>query len=179
MVAHSRRSHRKAGIVDRLKDQAGEVTDLLRNGARTVKQQAAETAGEVTSALRGEATRLINTQKSRAATRIHSVGWAAHKAAQLLSTGKADAAGRYVDLAAQSVEQASKYLEENELAQIADDGADLVRRHPRVAITILLFAGLAAGRFVKAGLPVQPARGARRKRNGRRKHPAGARRVRG
>jgi hypothetical protein len=155
MVAHAKHSRRNVGILERLTEQAGEVTDLLRDGARTIKEQAAETAGELTTALKGEAARMADAQKARAASRIHSVGWAVHKGAQLLHAGKADAAAGYVDLATQSVEQASKYLEDSDLAQIAEDAADLVRRHPGVTIGGLLLIGVALGRFVKAGQPAE------------------------
>ena len=175
MVAHARRSRRNVGIVDRLKEQASEVTDLLRDGARTIKEQAAEAAGELTTAVKGEAARLANGQKIRAAARVHSVGWAVHKGAQLLHAGKADAAAQYVDLAAQSVEQASKYLEENDLGQIAEDAADLVRRHPGVTIGSLLVVGLALGRFIKAGQPVERPRERRSPKRARKQ--AGSRRT--
>lgn len=178
MVAHARRSRRSVGIMDQLKEQAGEVRDALKEGAKAIKEQAAETAGELTTAVKGEAERLVNTQKGRAASRIHGVGWAVHKGAQLLHAGKADAAAQYVDMAAQSVEQASKYLEENELAQIAEDAADLVRRYPGVTIGGLLVIGLALGRFIKAGQqPVERSAG-RRKSPGTRKQTGGARRAR-
>jgi hypothetical protein len=177
MVAHARRSRRNVGIMDRLKEQAGEVTDALKEGARAIKEQAAETAGELTTAVKGEAERLVNTQKGRAASRIHGVGWAVHKGAQLLHAGKADAAAQYVDLAARSVEQASKYLEENELAQIAEDAADLVRRYPGVTIGGLLVIGLALGRFIKAGQPVAHPR-ERRKSKEKTRQTGGARRAR-
>src|SRR3712207_5115728 len=150
MVAHAKRSRRSPGMVDRLKEQAGEVTHLLKDGAKTIKDQAVETAGELTRVVKGEAGRLVDAQKARAAARIHSAGWAAQKSAQLLHAAKADRAAEYVDLAARAVEQASKYLEQNDLPQMLEDAAAVARRHPAATMGGLLLIGLPDGRFVKA-----------------------------
>jgi hypothetical protein len=163
-VPSSRR--RKRGVIDHLQEQTAELTQLVKYGAKALREQTAETAGELKQALRGEAERVANAQKQRAAKRIHGVGWAVQKGAGLLHAGKADAVAGYVDMAAQAAEQASRYLEENDLARIAEDVGKLVRKYPAVAMSGLFLAGLALGRFVKAGEDAERPRRARRPRRG-------------
>lgn len=151
MVAPVSRRRRNRGLADHLRAQTVEVREAVRNGAKALKEQATEAAGEVKRAVRGEASKLINVQKERAAARIHTVGWAVQKGAGLLHAGKADAVAQYVDMAAQAAEGTSKYLREKELDEIARDVARLARRYPTIAIGGLTLIGFALGRFVQAG----------------------------
>ena len=156
---------RKRGVIDHLQEQTAELTQLVKNSAKAVREQTAETAGELKRAMRDEAERVVSAQKQRAAKRIHTVGWAVQKGAGLLHAGKADAVAGYVDLAAQAADQASNYLEANDLARIADDLAKLARRYPAVAAGGLFLAGVALGRFIKAGEAAErPRRTAQRRR---------------
>ena|SRR5688572_2381358 len=153
MVAHIR-PHRRSGgndVVARLKEQAAEVSEVVKSGARQLKEQAAEQAKHLGKVVREEADRLVHDQKIRTATKIQSVGSAAQKAARFLHAGKVDGVAEYVDMAARAADQASKYLDDRELGEMADDLGELAKRQPGAVFAGLFLAGLVIGRFIGAG----------------------------
>ena len=153
MVAHIRPQRRKGGddVLTRLREQAAEVGQLLKSGARELKDQAAEQAKQLGRVVRDEADRLAHDQKIRTATKIQSVGSAAQKAARFLHAGKVGGVAEYVDMASRGAERASKYLDQRELGEIADDLGELAKRQPGAVFAGLFLAGLVIGRFIKAG----------------------------
>ena len=153
MVAHIRRHGRprKNDVVSRLKEQASEVTHLLKSGAAQLKEQAAEQAKQLGKVVRDEADRMVHDQKIRTAVKIQSMGSAAQKAARFLHAGKVDGVAEYVDMAARAADQASKYLDDHELGEMADDLGDLAKRQPGAVFAGLFLAGVIIGRFIKAG----------------------------
>src|SRR3954470_9820111 len=106
MVAEVKRSRRKAGVVDRLRGQVEEVSELARDATRAIRDQAVETVGEWTRGLKEEAGRGVNARKARVASTMKLVGSAVRKGAHLLEAGKMTDAARYVDVAAESVGRA-------------------------------------------------------------------------
>ena len=174
MVAQ-RPQRNAGGLINRLKGQASGVTDQLKSGARALKDQAAEQAGQLGRVIRDEANKLVNDRKVKAATKIHSVGWAAEKAARFLHAGKVDGVAEYVEMAAQSAERASKYLERNDLTEILDDVGELARENPAVVFGGMFLVGIAIGRFLKAAEPPPESKAGSRQTKPRRP-PRGKRR---
>jgi hypothetical protein len=169
MVAHAaKRSRRKNDVVERFKQQAGEVTELVRGGARALKEQAAETAGEWTRAAQGQVGQIVDARKRKLTTKMRRVGGAVRKGAELLQAGKVTPVAQYVELAADAVDRVSKYLEDAQPADLAEDLGNLVRRNRQIAVGTLFLIGLAVGRLGRIGQleeERQERRRQRRKRN--------------
>lgn len=151
MVARMEPGNGGGRVIKRLKQQASDVSDRVREEARSIRDQVADKAGEMTELIKDEANKLVDEQKSRAAEKIEKVGSVIRKTGSILKAGKAGGIAQYVDMAAETTEQASKYLEDSDLNQIAHDLADVIRRHPVAFYGSMLLAGVALGRFVKAG----------------------------
>ena len=126
------------------------VLERVRNGARTLKEEASGTAGEVSRAIKEEVGQFFNERKEKAASKIGNVGSMIDKAGRILHAGKVDAVAEYVDMAAESARHASRYLEHHDFDEIARDAGDLVKRHPGPVFAGVLVLGLLAGRFIKA-----------------------------
>lgn len=167
MVAHAKRSRREPGIAQRLKQQTVEVTELVRDGARAVKDQAVETATELASTVTAEVRQRADERKAKVASTLRRVGKTARRGAELLQPGTAAPIAPYVELAADSIDRASKYLEDNPPAQMIQDLGELARRHPAVTLGGVLLVGLAAGRLARLGLDEERNRERRRERHER------------
>ena len=152
MVAKAESGGSGDRVIRQIKQQASEVSDRLRMGARSIKDQLAEKTSEVTQAVKDEANRLVEEQKAQAAKKVEKVGSMIRRTGNILHAGKIDAAARYVDMAAEAVEQAAEYLEEKDPGEIADDAAEVVRRHPVAVFGGIFVAGILAGRFIAAGV---------------------------
>jgi len=154
MVAHVRRRPNDDdddnGVIGRLKVQAADVSDRVLSGARALKDQAAERAGEIGRAVKDEANRVVNSQKGLAANKIRYVGSAVDKAARLLHAAKVENVAGYVDLAARSTRKAAKYVDRNDLSDMLTDANRLAKKHPAAVLGGMFVLGLAAARFIKA-----------------------------
>lgn len=126
------------------------VIDRVRNGARSLKEQASDTTGQISRAVQEEVGQFFNEQKGKAASRIEDVGSMIDKAGRVLHAGKVDAVAEYVDMAAETARQASGYLEDHDFDEIAADAGELVKRHPGTVFAAALLLGVLAGRFIKA-----------------------------
>ena len=126
------------------------VIDRVRSGARSLKEQASDTAGEVSRAVKDEVGQFFNEQKGKAAAKIEDVGSMIDKAGRVLHAGRIEGVAEYVDMAAETARQASSYLEDHEFDQIAADAGEFVKRHPGAVFAGVLLIGLLAGRFIKA-----------------------------
>lgn len=172
MVARAKEHARREGVGERIKEQAAQLGFNLKDEAKALKQQATQKAEELTKTAKEEAERFLNHQKSRAAEQIEKIGSVVHQAARVLEAGSVGKVAGYVDMAATGATEASRYLEESDLGEIAEDVAKTVRRHPLAACTAMIVAGLAVARFVKAGQAEsgdessRESRGSERKRRG-------------
>ncbi len=142
-----------SGVIDQVREQAAEVTTLVRSGARAAGKQASRKLSEMTRSLKDEAQRMVDEQKDWAAAEIETVSNAIHEAARKLQDGQIDFIAEYVDSAAERLEAISKYLEAHDVGEMLEGVTDVVRRHPMAFIGGFLLAGIALGRFVKAGDP--------------------------
>jgi hypothetical protein len=169
MVANAKRTARDETLLDEARERVAHLQETAKDEAKALKRQAVEKAEEVTRSVKRESDRFLKEQKSRAAERIERIGSVMHQAAQVLEKGDVGNIAEYVDMAAMGATAASKYLDEREVGELVDDVADIVRRHPLAAFGATIIAGLAVGRFVKAGQPGRQASGeVRHRRTGKR-----------
>lgn len=138
-------------MLEQARDRAARLQEGITEEAKALKQQAVEKAEELTRRVQRESDRFLKEQKSRAAQRVERIGSVMHQAAQVLERGDVGKVAEYVDMAALGATAASKYLDEREVDELVDDVSDVVRRHPLATFGVMMIAGLAVGRFVKAG----------------------------
>jgi uncharacterized protein YejL (UPF0352 family) len=149
------RQHRSGGaaavgVFDSVREQAAELTDLARRGAREVKNQVSEKVGQVAGAAREEVNQVLDERKRWAAARVDRFASATQKTARVLTAANMDRLGDYVQRAADEVDEVSRYLEDTDVAQIIDDVADVAKRHPAITLGSMFAVGLVIGRVVKA-----------------------------
>jgi gas vesicle protein len=133
----------------KLMRQASEVGEQFKDEARSIGQQISEKASEAAGALKDEVERVVDEQKGRAAKRIARWGSAAQKAARVLHAGGIDNVAGYAETAADSVENAARYIEETDLGTMARDLSDAAKQHPSIFFGAMFVAGLAAARVIK------------------------------
>jgi phage I-like protein len=131
------------------KRQADPLT-FVRGGLSGIKELAAQQAVEASKLLREAGQDAITKQKQRAAQELSSVSAAIRRAAEKLEDQKSGTFVSYFESAAQTIDNAARYVEERELAEVAEDLGNFTRKRPALVLGGLLVAGLAAGRFLNA-----------------------------
>lgn len=129
-----------------------------RAAVSAVKEQAAEAVAEATRRARDAGREALDKHKHRAAGELDSLGASVRATAEQLRAGPLAAAGDYVESAAEGLERASRYLEEQDLAALRRDAEELVRGRPGWFLGGMFVAGLALARFAKAGAAGSPDR---------------------
>lgn len=159
--------HRSGGRSDRSADSTREVGDVLRENVGELKEQAGETAAALTQALRARSQTLIDAQKTRAAVELTNLSAAMRRAADKLHVEKSESLARYADAAAERLEDVARYVDQNDLSDLAREAQEFARRRPALIAGGVFLAGLAFARFVKAAQPPESSSNASR-RNGSR-----------
>ena len=92
----------------------------------------------------------VGTQKDRAVEGLMNVASAVRRMSEPLQGQPYEPAIKYVNTAAERVEQAAMYLRQHEVNEVVDDIRAAARRRPAVFIGAGLLAGAIAGRFLKS-----------------------------
>jgi len=147
--------HRTPTRRGRSRHATPDVTDTLRENLGELREQAAEQASALTQGLRLRGESLIEEQKSRAAAEIANLGAAIQRAADKLHDQKSEALAKYVDTAAETFDGIARYVQKNDLGDLAHEIELFARRRPALIVGSVFLAGLAVGRFVKAAQPLE------------------------
>lgn len=123
--------------------------------ARSLVDQAKETAGQAYGAVTDKAAGKIDEQKATLADGLTSVADSIRQASQSLSGGQADNqiaqyAGRYTQTAANTVEQVARYFDTHDTKAMVRDIEGFARRNPAVFIGAAFGLGMLAARFLKS-----------------------------
>jgi hypothetical protein len=92
----------------------------------------------------------VGAQKDRAVDRLMNVANAVRRMGEPLRGQPYEPVVKYVNAAAERVEQAAMYLRQHEVNEVVGDVRAAARRHPAVFIGAGLLAGAIAGRFLKS-----------------------------
>ena len=92
----------------------------------------------------------VGTQTDRAVEGLMNVASAVRRMGEPLQGQRYEPAVKYVNNAAERVEQAAMYLRQHEVNEVVDDIRAAARRRPAVFIGAGLLAGAIAGRFLKS-----------------------------
>jgi hypothetical protein len=131
------------------------MADHVMENIRAAKEKVMQTTGKMSSAigqtLKEEGERLFEKKKGRVVSRISGAGKLVKQVAHALRAVKADGVAQMVEQTADSVEDATHYLEDATLQQVVEDTGQIVREHQALAVGGLFVVGFAASRFLKAG----------------------------
>ncbi len=131
---------------------SGSVSGLVRAVWSPLRPRAGARAELVARQLRRRRDELIREQKDRAARELATVGQAVRAAAERLHERRAHALAPYATAAAEGIEALARAIRRRDAAELAEDLRQAARRRPGAVIGAAFLAGVAVGRFVKAGL---------------------------
>jgi ElaB/YqjD/DUF883 family membrane-anchored ribosome-binding protein len=100
--------------------------------------------------VRHGATSQLSTQKNRATDGIGTVAQAVRQASQQLRTQQHDTIAKYIDQAANQLEQFSTRLRDKDVGELVRDAQQFARRRPAVFIGSAFAIGMLGARFLKS-----------------------------
>jgi len=125
-------------------------------GEQNLLQHAKEAGGEIVSKVQEKAGSQINRQKETAATEISQVANAVRKIRESLPAEESGALARfaadYGDKAANSLEQLSNYIREQDPKQLLNDVQSFGRRRPALLLGGAFLLGFAGARLIKSSM---------------------------
>lgn len=126
-------------------EQKSAYTHEKASAAHTAEQ----TARVATEGLKHEGKRILEQEKGSAASEVHRLGAALHRAADDLHQS-GSVLGDWASNTADAVERASGYLANHETGEVVKTFNDYAKRHPGFVIGGLFLAGIGASRFLRA-----------------------------
>lgn len=138
--------------------QGGSTTGAATATARSIIDQAKETAGQAYEAVTDKAATKLEEQKSTLTGGLTSVADSVRQVSQNLGSSETDSglagtAAKYTDTAAQKIEEVATYFENRDVRQMARDLESFARRNPAVFLGAAFGLGLIAARFLKSSSP--------------------------
>jgi len=126
--------------------------------ARSLIDQAKETAGQAYEAVTDKAATKLDEQKSTLTSGLTTVADSVRQVSENLGSsrtdsGLAEAAAKYTSTAAQKLEDVAGYFETRDVRQMARDLEGFARRNPAVFLGAAFGLGLLAARFMKSSAP--------------------------
>lgn len=106
--------------------------------------------GGVAGAVRNEADRVAETQKSAGADHLAGLGQAVHEAADRLAKEIPDAAVAPMHSAAEALEGLASELKEKNISELASSFEGFARKQPVASFVASVFAGFALTHFLKS-----------------------------
>lgn len=126
-------------VRERMSAAATEVQSAVRQQAESLKRDAQDRSKE-----------FLEDKKNFAAGELSDVAEALRSGASSLRQKEHDQAGRYVNLAADSIEQFADLLRQKDVVRLAQDAGEMARRQPGVFLGGAVAAGFLLSRFLKA-----------------------------
>lgn len=117
-----------------------------------VRQKVEETASTLVDQAQQVATTQVTSQKERAATALDAVAKTLYESSSSMREGQPQIAS-LADGAASRVVDASAYLREHDLRDLASEAENLARREPVLFLGAAFALGFVAARFLKASAP--------------------------
>jgi hypothetical protein len=129
---------------------ASQGTGGVQEQATEVKEQVQQQAIAVKDQITAQATDKVEAQKTAASESLSTVAQAFRQTGQQLGDGDQAGLARYIDRAADQVEQFASYLGDRDMRGIARDAEAFARREPALFLGGAFAVGLLAARFLKS-----------------------------
>lgn len=140
-------------VAQQAKQHAGEAGRQVKDSARAAAEQTKRKATEYAEQARTRGVEMLDQQRHTAASQLHTVGEAVHRAADKFREDRDENIAGYVDAVADEVDRCARYLEQRDMGSLVRDTQRFARRNPEVFLGGMFFAGLALSRFLKASPP--------------------------
>lgn len=125
--------------------------DQTKNQMQDMAQQAKETAGNLVGQARTQVKTQLTSQKDKAAESLGGVAEAIRQTGTTLNEQDQPApVGRYVNQAADVIDNVAQYLRTKDIDEMFGQVEDLARRQPAVFIGAAFALGFMAARFLKS-----------------------------
>jgi len=125
--------------------------DQTKNQMQDMAQQAKETAGNLVGQARTQVKTQLTSQKDKAAESLGGVAEAIRQTGtQLNEQDQPAPVGRYVNQAADVIDNVAQYLRTKDIDEMFGQVEDLARRQPAVFIGAAFALGFMAARFLKS-----------------------------
>jgi len=132
-------------------DSGQSTVDQTKNQMQDMAQQAKETAGNLVGQARTQVKTQLTTQKEKAAESLGGVAEAIRQTGtQLNEQDQPAPVGRYVNQAADVIDNVAQYLRTKDIDEMFHQAEDLARRQPAVFIGAAFALGFMAARFLKS-----------------------------
>jgi hypothetical protein len=128
-------------------DTVGDVG--IRSAATTGDDRSGSPRGVIDRVKEGATARLA-AQKDRATEGLGTVAEAVRRSTEVLRTENHETAARFVERAAEQLQNVSTRLRQKDIGEILDDAGRLARRQPAIFIGLSFAAGLLTARFLKS-----------------------------
>lgn len=139
-----------ARLAGEFRDEAERLIDDVRAEAAQVTSDLREEAARLADDARAEVRGVVRRRKERVADRLDGVASALRDAGERLDLEIGEGLGEVADRAAQQVEEASRYLSESEMQDMARDLGRFARRRPAIFVAGALVSGFLLARFLKS-----------------------------
>lgn len=139
--------------------QEGSVTGAATAAAKSLYDQAKETAGQAYGVVTDKAASTLDEKKATLSDGLTTVADSLRKAGDNLGQGPAaenplaGAARQYGSTAAEKIQGLARYFEQKDVRTMARDLENYARRNPAVFIGAAFGLGLLAARFLKSAQP--------------------------
>ena len=149
------------------KTTSGGTAGVATAPARSLYDQAKETAGQAYEAVTDKAATKLDEQKSSLTGGLTTVADSVRQVSENLSSSKTDSglaetAAKYTNTAAKTIEDVAGYFESRNVRDMARDLEGFARRNPAIFFGAAFGLGLLAARFLKSSSPGYYEKGAGR-----------------
>jgi hypothetical protein len=128
----------------------GVVTEQVKHQTQATLQQAQDAAAQAADQARQQASSMLDSQRSRAAQSLSTMGSALRQTGQQLQEQNAGPIAQLPERAADEVEKVSGYLSSTSVEEIVADAENFARRNPAIFLGGAFTLGLLAARFLKS-----------------------------
>ena len=145
-------------LVNSSKQSGDSASGAATAAARSVYDQAKETAGHAYEAVTEKAADKLDRQRSTLSGGLSAVADSVRQVSSNLGSsttesGLAEKAAKYTDTAARKIENVADYFDRKTVRDMASDLEGFARRNPAVFIGAAFGAGLLVARFLKSTTP--------------------------
>jgi len=141
------------GAKQELKSEAREMEEDVKASAREAKQEVKERARDVKDDVQERALNAAERRKGSLAESVNALASALEAAASRLDEQQERRLAGWTRDASSRVERMAGYLRENDMQGLTRDLRSTARENPAAFVGTSFAAGLAAGRFLRAGEP--------------------------
>jgi hypothetical protein len=105
---------------------------------------------DVADRIRGAASTQLSQQKTRATDGLTGLSDTIRQSTQTFRDNNQDTVARYVEMAADRIDQVARHLRDRDIGDLARDVEQFARRQPAAFIGATFMAGMLAARFLKS-----------------------------